>query len=659
VAGADNTLSMSFVFGESALYVNGVLRAQTRGGRELTADLLPADLGRTTELLLISRGNAEGAVGMAALVPPYVSTDTRQVATIRRFLQSVLIEQRVFRIAVASILALLFTGLWLSGLRYWDIVWVAAMSASVALDNGLNYLNIFAQSRQLLYRTAGLANFALAFATLLLQYSVLRPERFGRKAGAVVGALAVAAAALVYGTDDATFLSWHLATRLQTYVLVAGLAAYLPIGWWTLRGKGLPEAAKKRIRRSLYTAAAAAALFGAQAAAEDKLALYLAPLAQIFLLLQYAATVLVDLSRRQLEYFRERELRIQNQEDAAVARAVARSAQMLAHDVRRPFALIGTYLKRLAGREDQDEARRAAMLADLAETTAEVDELLAELQSYDAVVLTRREPVPVGPLVRRIWAALAPETAAKGLRLAAADDLGAIDGDPVKVRRIFRNIIENAVQAANASGSVAVTQSGERWEIRNSGSFVPPELRQRVFDAAFTRGKKNGTGLGLAIVKKFVEAHGGTIACESDLAGTSFVLRMPGAKAGAPAAATAQRIVLIDDDELIRLGWTASLAGSDFRAYADPHQALTALTSPGAAAPDLVLVDRHFRGSAVDGIWLAAALRAAFPKARILLASSDAHLAPDELRHFDGVVGKEPVAAGQLLPRTRAQGERG
>jgi len=80
---------------------------------------------------------------------------------------------------------------------------------------------------------------------------------------------------------------------------------------------------------------------------------------------------------------------------------------------------------------------------------------------------------------------------------------------------------------------VRVDKVGEQiqWTVSDNGPGIPPELRGRLFEL-FATGKKGGTGLGLAIVKKIVDDHHGTIAVESGSTGTTFVIRLPMARAG-------------------------------------------------------------------------------------------------------------------------------
>jgi signal transduction histidine kinase len=119
------------------------------------------------------------------------------------------------------------------------------------------------------------------------------------------------------------------------------------------------------------------------------------------------------------------------------------------------------------------------------------------------------------------------------------------------------NLVRNGVQALRdarkgdpgaklARGHVVVSArpdgDGAAIIVEDDGPGIPADQRDRVFDPYFTT-KTDGTGLGLAIVKKIVVEHGGTVSVGSSdkLGGASFVVRLPGRKTLALAAAREAR----------------------------------------------------------------------------------------------------------------------
>jgi signal transduction histidine kinase len=104
-----------------------------------------------------------------------------------------------------------------------------------------------------------------------------------------------------------------------------------------------------------------------------------------------------------------------------------------------------------------------------------------------------------------------------------ADELG----------QVWTNIIQNAVQAMPGGGTLEVKTKAENGKIlvsvRDSGSGIPEEIRNKVFDPFFTTKKVGeGSGLGLDIVKKIVEKHEGKIWFETETGkGTCFFVELP------------------------------------------------------------------------------------------------------------------------------------
>ena len=63
--------------------------------------------------------------------------------------------------------------------------------------------------------------------------------------------------------------------------------------------------------------------------------------------------------------------------------------------------------------------------------------------------------------------------------------------------------------------------------MQNSGSGIPEELRERIFEPFFSS-KREGTGLGLTIARRFIESHGGRLSVESDgFSWSRFMVDLP------------------------------------------------------------------------------------------------------------------------------------
>jgi signal transduction histidine kinase len=103
--------------------------------------------------------------------------------------------------------------------------------------------------------------------------------------------------------------------------------------------------------------------------------------------------------------------------------------------------------------------------------------------------------------------------------------------DPHLMRRVFANLVLNAIQAMPEGGTLTISASrfddSVAINIHDTGVGIPQEMRDKLF-LPLSTGKAKGTGLGLAVVKRAVDAHRGTITFESGGGkGTTFTVTLP------------------------------------------------------------------------------------------------------------------------------------
>lgn len=108
--------------------------------------------------------------------------------------------------------------------------------------------------------------------------------------------------------------------------------------------------------------------------------------------------------------------------------------------------------------------------------------------------------------------------------------------DPGRMAQVFSNLLGNALQHGATGTPVRIELHGEGPDVTvavtNHGPPIPPHFLPRLFEP-FHRGNelhtgsRSGLGLGLYIAHQIVQAHGGTLAVQSDSDGTVFTLRVP------------------------------------------------------------------------------------------------------------------------------------
>ena len=119
-----------------------------------------------------------------------------------------------------------------------------------------------------------------------------------------------------------------------------------------------------------------------------------------------------------------------------------------------------------------------------------------------------------------------------GLELDWPSDLPPVLIDQRLMYQVFHNLVKNSMEAMRDSGKLEMKGSidGEHLvvAVKDTGPGMGPEVLEQIFDPFYTTKGKKGTGLGLSIVKTIVQAHRGTIECQSQLgSGTTFIVRLP------------------------------------------------------------------------------------------------------------------------------------
>jgi signal transduction histidine kinase len=218
----------------------------------------------------------------------------------------------------------------------------------------------------------------------------------------------------------------------------------------------------------------------------------------------------------------------------AKAEAVAGTVRMLAHDVRKPFSTLRAGMTMISNATIDDKTRVTARVAnELERNLKNVNRMILDVMDFGSNRPMNTETANLSSLVNDCYQDLQMDCEARGIlleRQITEDILGTFD--VLKVKRALSNILQNAIEATPKGLRITVKleeiAAGKVISVCNEGSYIEKEGLSKVFDEFYTKHKPYGSGLGLTIAKEFIEAQGGKLYCESDIAkGTTFYIVMP------------------------------------------------------------------------------------------------------------------------------------
>lgn len=222
--------------------------------------------------------------------------------------------------------------------------------------------------------------------------------------------------------------------------------------------------------------------------------------------------------------------------------AMGEMAARLAHNLRTPLATALLYAGNL-GRAGVAEAERARFAERTVDSLRRVERMIQDMLRFVRGQHDAFESIAIESLLAELAVVIEPQMARRGLAFEVRDDSGGatLQGDRKAIAGALLNLLENALQATPAGGSVTLAARARvgavELSVLDTGSGVDPAVVDRLFEPFFTT-RTDGTGLGLAIVRGVATAHGGeAVASPREPCGSEFTLRLPVSAAAAAAAA--------------------------------------------------------------------------------------------------------------------------
>ena len=201
-----------------------------------------------------------------------------------------------------------------------------------------------------------------------------------------------------------------------------------------------------------------------------------------------------------------------------------------AHELRTPLALIQVQLDlynstRHPG-NDVDTLQTIRMVTEQNGRLSKMVKTLLDMSELQTV--GRDEKIIVDALVDEVLADLEPLAQEKGIKLIGKCKAATMVGSDILIYRLVYNLVENAIKYNHLGGQVTVTAYQKEKQVylsvADTGSGIPEELRERVFEPFFRVDKSRsrelgGVGLGLALVREIVRVHDGSITVKSNPSG--------------------------------------------------------------------------------------------------------------------------------------------
>ena len=213
--------------------------------------------------------------------------------------------------------------------------------------------------------------------------------------------------------------------------------------------------------------------------------------------------------------------------------SLGRMAATVAHEIKNPLSAI----KSIAQVMREDENLRSEYERDLGLIVGETDRLsqsVTQLLSFARKESPAAQPLSVDELLRSVVDLFRANAREQGIALDCQVRVEAeLAGKSVSaLRDALSNLLLNALQATPQGGRVELIAAAAESEllisVQDSGSGVPADLRERIWEPFFTT-RQRGTGLGLAIVRKRVQEVGGSASLDVSRNGRGalFQLRVP------------------------------------------------------------------------------------------------------------------------------------
>jgi len=214
--------------------------------------------------------------------------------------------------------------------------------------------------------------------------------------------------------------------------------------------------------------------------------------------------------------------------------AISRLTGGVAHEIKNPLNAIALHLEMVKQKLETSDSQVEPELELIAREVRRLDTVVRTFLNFNKPLEMEVDNVDLAALADEVTLFVEPDAHSRGICVDTDIERPLwIKGDANLLKQALLNVVMNAVEAMGAGGRLYVSARSDGHEqvltIRDTGSGISREIRDRIFDLYFTT-KESGTGIGLALTFRMMQLHNGTIDFASEPGeGTSFYLRFPSA----------------------------------------------------------------------------------------------------------------------------------
>ncbi len=239
------------------------------------------------------------------------------------------------------------------------------------------------------------------------------------------------------------------------------------------------------------------------------------------------------------EYGKELETLVEKKtkqlQEAQRLATIGQTAGMVGHDIRNPLQGIVSELYL----ENQEIAALPAgetktnlqeSIRSIEANIYYIDKIVSDLQDYARPLKPVKQKIRIEEAVDDAFTIVTIPENIK-VSISYQKDLPQLEADPVMIKRIMVNLVQNAVQAMPKGGELRISSSQRSKHIlisiEDTGEGIPEKVKDAIYSPLFTT-KSKGQGFGLAVVKRLIEAQNGTITHQTQQGkGTKFIIQLP------------------------------------------------------------------------------------------------------------------------------------